>query len=198
MRVQTPRLFRIAAISGVIGATLPLILVFASTAIEKSFSWSRDALSDIGVTPTAWLFNSVLIIGGLLNSLFAIGLRKFLDKANWSKIGASLLIISSVSLSLVGVFTANYGTIHALVALGYLLLAPIAIICIGRGERSTPFGKLSLLAGVVALLAIFTPPILAEVANLQIGFSVAEFAEAVVLSIWTFSVSVKILYKRCT
>jgi hypothetical membrane protein len=196
MNMQTPRLFRIAAISGIIGATLPLILIFVSTVIEKSFSWNKDPLSDIGVSQTAWLFNSVLILGGLLNLLFAVGLRKCLDQAKWSKIGTSLLMVSSVSLSLIGVFTENYGEVHALVAVGYLLLTPVAIICIGRGEKSRQFGKLSVLTGAFALLAIFVPPILAEVANLQIGFSIAEFLESVVLSTWTFWVSVKILNKR--
>ena len=107
-------------------------MIFASTMLEKLFSWNKNALSDIGVSQTAWLFNSALIVGGLLNLLFAFGLRNYLGKTRWLKIGVSLLIVSSISLALVGVFTENYSIIHALVALGYLLLAPIGIICIGR------------------------------------------------------------------
>ena len=180
------KVIRLAGVSGIISSTLPLIMILASTDLEKSFSWTKNALSDIGVSQTAWLFNNALIIGGLLNFLFAIGLRNYLGKTRWLKIGVSLLIISSISLSLVGVFTENYNIIHALVALGYLLLAPLGLVCIGWGEKSKQFGKVSLMLGITALFVILGLPIITYVANLQIGFAVPEFLESLVLSMWTF------------
>ena len=192
MSTKVQKLIRIAGISGIIASTLPLIMIFASTMLEKSFSWNKNALSDIGVSQTAWLFNIALIIGGLLNLLFAFGLRNYLGKIRWLKIGVSLLIVSSISLLLVGVFTENYSIIHALVALGYLLLAPVAIICIGQEVKSKKFGKVSLTLGIIALLTIFGLPVITFVVNLQIGFAVPEFAESLLLSIWTFWVSINL------
>jgi hypothetical membrane protein len=107
-----------------------------------------------------------------------------------------LLIVSSISLALVGVFTENYSIIHALVALGYLLLAPVAIICIGQEVKSKKFGKASLTLGIIALLAIFGLPVITFVVNLQIGFAVPEFAESLLLSIWTFWVSINLLQRN--
>jgi len=196
MSTKVQKLIRIAGISGIIASTLPLIMIFASTMLEKSFSWNKNALSDIGVSQTAWLFNIALIIGGLLNLLFAFGLRNYLGKTRWLKIGVSLLIVSSISLALVGVFTENYSIIHALVALGYLLLAPVAIICIGQEVKSKKFGKVSLSLGIIALLVIFGLPVITFVVNLQIGFAVPEFAESLVLSIWTFWVSINLLRRN--
>jgi hypothetical membrane protein len=196
MSTKVQKLIRIAGISGIIASTLPLIMIFASTMLEKSFSWNKNALSDIGVSQTAWLFNIALIIGGLLNLLFAFGLRNYLGKIRWLKIGVSLLIVSSISLALVGVFTENYSIIHALVALGYLLLAPVAIICIGQEVKSKKFGKASLTLGIIALLAIFGLPVITFVVNLQIGFAVPEFAESLLLSIWTFWVSINLLQRN--
>jgi len=196
MSGKVQKLIRIAGISGIIASTLPLIMIFASTMLEKSFSWNKNALSDIGVSQTAWLFNIALIIGGLLNLLFAFGLRNYLGKTRWLKIGVLLLIVSSISLALVGVFTENYSMIHALVALGYLLLAPVAIICIGQEVKSKKFGKVSLSLGIIALLAIFGLPVITFVVNLQIGFAVPEFAESLVLSIWTFWVSLNLLRRN--
>lgn len=196
MSSKVQKLIRIAGISGIIASTLPLIMIFASTMLEKSFSWNKNALSDIGVSQTAWLFNIALIIGGLLNLLFAFGLRNYLGKIRWLKIGVSLLIVSSISLALVGVFTENYSIIHALVALGYLLLAPVAIICIGQEVKSQKFGKVSLTLGIIALLAIFGLPVITFVVNLQIGFAVPEFAESLLLSIWTFWVSINLLQRN--
>jgi hypothetical membrane protein len=196
MSTKVQKLIRIAGISGIIASTLPLIMIFASTMLEKSFSWNKNALSDIGVSQTAWLFNIALIIGGLLNLLFAFGLRNYLGKIRWLKIGVSLLIVSSISLALVGVFTENYSIIHASVALGYLLLAPVAIICIGQEVKSKKFGKASLTLGIIALLAIFGLPVITFVVNLQIGFAVPEFAESFLLSIWTFWVSINLLQRN--
>jgi hypothetical membrane protein len=184
---------RLAGISGIIGSTLPLIMILASTILDKSFNWSKNALSNIGVSQLAWLFNSALVVGGLLNLMFAFGLRNYLSKAIWLKIGFSLIIVSSISLSLVGVFTENYSIVHALVALGYLLLTPLGLICIGGGEEPQQIGKVSLLLGTTALLAILGLPIITFVVNLQIGFAVPEFFESLVLSIWTFWVSLKLI-----
>ena len=196
MSTKVQKLIRISGISGIITSTLPLIMIFASTMLEKSFSWNKNALSDIGVSQTARLFNSGLIIGGLLNLLFAFGLRNYLGKKRLVKVGVSLLIVSSISLALVGVFTENCNIIHALVALGYLLLAPVGIIFIGQGEKNKQFGKVSLSLGITALLAIFGLPVITFVVNLQIGFAVPEFAESLLLSIWTFWVSINLLQRN--
>jgi len=189
-------LIRLAGISGIISSTLPLIMIFASTILDKSFSWNKDALSDIGVSQLAWLFNSALVVGGLLNLMFAFGLRNYLNKVRGLKIGVSLIIVSSISLSLVGVFTENYSIIHALVALGYLLLTPLGLICIGWGKKIHQIGKVSRVLGITALLAILGLPIITFVVNLQIGFAVPEFLESSVLSIWTFWVSLKLIRKK--
>ena len=195
---RTLKLTRIAGISGIIGSILPLVMILASTVLEKSFSWNKNALSDIGVSQTAWLFNSALIAGGLFNLLFAIGLRNYLGKVRWLKIGVSSIIVSSISLALVGVFTENYGILHALVALGYLLLTPLGLTCIGQGEKSSQFGKVSLSLGIIAFLAFVGLPVITFIANLQIGFAVPEFAESIVLSIWTFWISLKLIEHKVT
>ncbi|MFH1328599.1 MAG: DUF998 domain-containing protein, partial [Candidatus Bathyarchaeota archaeon] len=180
-------------ISGVISSTVPLAMILVSTVLEGSFSWNKNALSDIGVSSQAWLFNSALVVGGLLNLLFVFGLRNYLGKTRCLKIGVLLLLVSNISLSLVGVFTENYDIVHGLVALGYLLLTPCGLICIGLGEKRRELGKVSLVLGITALLAIFGLPMIVFVANLQIGFAVPEFAESLVLSIWTFWVSLKLI-----
>ena len=73
---------------------MPLMMILASTVLEESFSWNKNALSDIGVSPQALLFNSALVVGGLLNLLFIFGLRNYLGKTRWLKIGILLLIVA--------------------------------------------------------------------------------------------------------
>jgi hypothetical membrane protein len=190
---RSPKLIRLSGLSGIISSTLPLIMIFVSTDLEKSFSWTKNALSDIGVSQLSWLFNSALIVGGLLNLLFAFGLRNYLSQTRWLKIGVSLIIVSSISLVLVGVFTENYSYIHPLVALGYLLLTPLGLICIDWGEKSHQIGKVSIGLGITALFFILGLPIITYVANLEVGFAVPEFMESLALSVWTFWVSLKLI-----
>ena len=131
----------------------------------------------------------------LLNLLFAFGLRNCLGKAKWLKIGVSLIIVSGISLALVGVFTENYSTLHGLVALGYLLLAPLGLVFIGLGEKGQGIGKASLVLGILALLSLIILPVVVFGLHLQVGFAVPEFLEGLLLSIWAFFVSIKLL--RC-
>lgn len=189
-------LIRFARISGIIGSILPLILIFTATILEKTFSWNRNALSDIGVSQTAWLFNSTLIVSGLLNLLFSLGLRSYLGKNRRLKIGTSLVITGNVCLALVGVLTEDYIIPHSIVALGFLLLTPIGIIYIGSTEKGNQFGKVSLILGIIALLALVVLPLIAYILNLQIGIAVPEFSESLMLSIWTFLVSLRLLRPR--
>ena len=196
MNQQNSRIgIRIAGILGILASTLPLIMIFASTVLENSFSWNKNALSDIGVSQLSWLFNSALIVGGLLNLLFAFGLRSYLGKARWLKLGVWLFIASSISLALVGVFTENFSIIHGVVSLGYLLLAPLGLIFIGLEEKSQRIGKVSFVLGVLALSSLIILPVVVFGLNLEIGFAVPEFLVALLLSIWAFYVSTKLL--RC-
>jgi hypothetical membrane protein len=194
MNQQSNRMsIRIAGISGILASTMPLMMIFVSTLLEKSFSWNRNALSDIGVSQNAWLFNSALIAGGFLNLIFAFGLRSYLGNTRRLKMGVWLFIASSIFLALVGVFTENYSIIHGLVALGYLLLAPSGLVFIGLGKKGREIGKVSLVLGILALLSLIILPVIIFGLNLQVGFAVPEFSESLVLSIWTFWVSLKIL-----
>jgi hypothetical membrane protein len=193
---RTQQLNRVAGAIGIVASTLPLAMILASTFLEKSFSWNKNALSHIGVSQLAWLFNSALVIGGFLNLLFAVGLRRYLNKTRRVKDGASLLIVSSISLTLVGVFTENYALVHALVALGYLLLAPLGVVLIGLGEKRRTIGKLSLVLGVIALLSLLILPGIVFGLNLQVGFAIPELLESLVLSAWTICYSLELLRVR--
>jgi hypothetical membrane protein len=59
MSPQSKKLIRLAGISGIIDSTLPLIMILASTVLEKSFSWNKNALSDIGLSQKARAMNAL-------------------------------------------------------------------------------------------------------------------------------------------
>jgi len=60
-------------------------------------------------------------------------------------------------------------------------------------KKSDITGKVSLILGSLALLTIFGVSIITFVADLQIGFAVPEYLEALMLCTWTFWLSRKLV-----
>ena len=86
-------------ISGICGIITPLIAyTFILLAINyyPPFSWTDNALSDLGVVKgiTSVLFNSGLIIAGILTLVFATGLFRFLNERATGKIGGLLFVVN--------------------------------------------------------------------------------------------------------
>jgi hypothetical membrane protein len=94
------------------------------------------------------------------------------------------------------VLTEDYIIPHTIVALGFLLLTPVGVIYAGSTEKGNQFGKVSLLLGIIALLALIVLPLNAYIINLQIGIAVPEFSESLMLSTWTFLFSLKLIRPR--
>ena len=160
------------------------------------FSWSSNALSDLGVSQVADIFNYSLILTGILVFIFAIGFVKAYAKGALFYLGGILLILGCGSLSLIGVFTEDYGVLHLVVSVGYFILVPIGMILVGIAFRKMNIkarGHASILAGVVALIVILGGMIFEWHLWLGLGFAVPEFVEAVVIAAWIVWMGVNLL-----
>ncbi len=154
-------------------------------------------MSELGTSEQAWLFNSAVFIGGTLAFLFDLGLYRCLGRTRMTKIGIGSVMVSNISLTLVGIFTMNYIVWHAIVAVSFFLFGPLGLLLIGYDTKSGKTRKLSLGCGVAALFAILILPIVAFVLNFKIGFAVPEFAESLVISVWTVYMSIRLLKCFC-
>ncbi len=194
MQNLTSLLFmRLAGISGVLGSVLPLVMVLSATFLSTWFSWDENALSELGVGEQALLFNSAMLIGGALNFLFAMGLYKYLGREKLIRAGVVSIMISSVSLALVGVFNVDYHFSHGIAAFGYFILAPVGFLLIGFGEKEDNIRKLSFTCGGAALLAIIVLPLIVLALPFKVGFAVPELVEGLIVSAWTIYMSSKFL-----
>ena len=103
-------------------ASVILSYVFIAVAISLSpwFSWYNNALSDLGnsslqkniASGADLVFNTGLIVGGVLASVFTILLsREF--KFSWKYLIWNVpLLIGSMDLALIGIFNESFGVIH--------------------------------------------------------------------------------------
>ena len=192
-RTTNLKMLRLAGICGILGSTLPLVMVLSATFLSSWFSWNTNALSEMGVGEQAALFNGAVLIGGALNFLFALGLRHNLDGGKLTQAGVVSIMVSSISLALVGIFTIDYLSLHGIVAFGYFMLTPAGFLLIGLGTKEETIKKLSFSCGIAALFAILVLPVLILALSLGIGFAVPELVEGLVISVWTLLMSARLL-----
>lgn len=187
------RLIRLGGLCGIIGSAFTIIMVFAATILSPWFQWDTNALSELGVGEVSLLFNSAVIIGGILFFFFALGIREHLSGGRSARAGTILVMFSAISLALVGVFTLEYPTLHGIVSLCYFVLAPVGFILIGFGTKENRLKKLSIGTGMVALVMILILPLILLTFPFKIGFAVPEMAEALIMSAWLLFMGVRLL-----
>ena len=135
------------------------------------------------------------MIGGVLNFLFAIGLHGYLSKERLTRAGVASIMLSSVFLALVGIFTLDYLVMHAVVALGYFMLAPAGFVLVGFGTEKDGIRTLSIACGIAALLTLLVLPIAISALSIKVGFAIPELVEILIISAWTIFVSAKLIEK---
>jgi hypothetical membrane protein len=185
------QLLRLAGISGILGSVLPLAMVLSATFLSSWFSWNANALSELGVGEQAALFNSAMLLGGGLNFLFALGLYKYLPTEKLIRGGVFSIMVSSICLALIGIFTIDNLVMHGIVAFGYFVLAPAGFILIGFGTKEDAIKKLSFACGIAALLAILLLPVILLALPFKVGFAVPELIEGLIVSAWTIYMSAR-------
>jgi len=108
-----------AFFASVLGLLIPYVCIFTSIALSPWFSWSKNALSDLGhsvKSDVAPIFNLGLVIGGILIYQYSISLT------NYSKMLTHyFLALSAFLLVLIGVFDEIYGLIHFIVSSAFFI-----------------------------------------------------------------------------
>lgn len=166
---------RVAGLCGVAGPLVVLSLIAIAISRSPWFSWTANALSDLGAREqSAALFNSGLILGGVLVGAFAVGLRESLGGKALGNVGAFIFLLTAAALCAVGVFPETAGDIHLYASLAFFVLLVISLWLMGAalvqlGERrvGTPVAVAGAVAALVWALpwpAVAIPEIIASLA----------------------------------
>ena len=181
-------LLKIAGLCGVIAPIISLTFIASAIAYSPWFNWFKNALSDLGVGEAAQIFNSGLIIGGVLTTIFAVGLMQILRKQVLGFLGTSTLIMASLSLCAIGLFPESAGRIHFYVSISFFALLAFSFILIGAAlvqESSQRYlGLFMILTVVVAAIAAWAIP--------HEGAAVPEIIGALVASVWSIVFGIKL------
>jgi hypothetical membrane protein len=115
---------------GVLTPIIAFACIIEATVLAPSFSWTNNALSDLGVMPgtTSILFNTGLIISGVLAAIFATGLYIAFKNSVLGQVGAITFLVCALALMSIGVFTENVKPIHLYVSVAFFALSPISML----------------------------------------------------------------------
>jgi len=180
--VVKKKMMMVAWVCGILASIVVFSSVLAAISQSPWFSWTANALSDLGVSGAASIFNSGLIVGGILMMVFAAGLL-VVRKGALERAGAALLFIGAIALSGIGVFTEAAGDIHYYVAVAFFGISSLSLILIGSGSivaGSKKFGLLTVLAGVLAGLPW-------AFSWAWIGLAIPETLSALVIFVWVIA-----------
>lgn len=111
MSVRARAVSALPVVAGIAGLLLPIVTLLGiglALQVAPWFSWTVNALSDLGMVPaSAILFNGAMIAGGVLLFIFSYGIRSRVSRP------AGLLIrFASVMLVGVGIVSESFFVVH--------------------------------------------------------------------------------------
>ena len=186
---------RFGAATGIFAPILAFACILIAIASYPSFSWTRNALSDLGIVTgiTGLLFNFGLVASGLLALNFAVfGLYSYLGK-NWvGKIGAAVFAAATVALIAIGVFNEHYSGTHYALSVSFFALMPISMFIITCAFLLAHQGRMAIFTvstGVAAAL----PWLLLFAFKYVPNVAIPEFISGLIISAWTIILGYKML-----
>jgi hypothetical membrane protein len=148
------KLFRKAAGTlGLVGAAQFIVGMVVAEALYSGYSVADNYISDLGVGPSALIFNSSIFLFGLLVAIAAYLVWRGVGAGVGAKIVAALLFIAGIGIMGVGVFTENAGAIHAVVSLIAFLFGGLSAIAAYKLEKA-PLNYVSVIMGLIGIIAM--------------------------------------------
>lgn len=146
---------QLAGIAGMITPIIVFAMIFGAISSWSNFDWVNNALSDLGVQwgLTANLFNSGLVLGGLLFMIFANGLHLCYGKRIPGKIGSGLFFLACVALIGIGIFNETFSPTHYIVSLMLFICLPLSLLAFAVAlwqSKQRKIGVLTLALGIAA------------------------------------------------
>ncbi len=174
---------RFARYAGILAPPITFLFIAVAILTHPWFSFTENALSDLGAlhTENNWIFNTGLILGGILATVFSVYLQGK-GKNMAENTGYAIFLASSVFMILIGVFPEDTAP-HFTVSVLFYLLGSVAISISGIGfvrSGRKKEGKIS-----VALVLVTLAIALGIEWN---GIAIPETIGALAIAAWVYIV----------
>jgi hypothetical membrane protein len=177
-----------------------LTFILISLAISQAswFSWTGNALSDLGVhEESAVLFNSGLIIGGILTIIFAFGVMCFYQNQTVGRDGAFFLLLAGIFLAFIGIFPETApNNIHYIVSVAFFAAFPMSFLFQSASLLSTPtHRKLGAFTLIMAIIAFISWAIWFPLKPYR-GVAIPELVSALAAATWSIVMGSTLLREK--
>jgi hypothetical membrane protein len=168
---------KVAGILFFIAATQFILGLVVAEALYPGYSISKNYISDLGVGPSAMIFNASVF---LLGALMIMG-AYFLQRAFNVKILTVLLTVAALGSMGVCIFTENSEPMHSIAALLVFLFGGLSAIYSYKLMK-LPFSLINVLLGLMSLFALVL-----YVVNQYLGLGAGGMERIIVypILIWT-------------
>jgi len=188
--LSSEKKLRVAGICGVIVPVVAFSCIFIAISLSPWFSWTANALSDLGVGGAAWVFNSGLMASGILTMIFAVGLWATFRKRALGRVGAVVLFLDALALFGIGVFSEAAGVTHFYFSVAFFVLFPVSLFLLGSSAIMSGFRKFG---SFTILIGVFTA---IPWAFSWDGVAIPEAISALFASIWVIWEGVRLYSGR--
>jgi len=186
--------FKISGTCGILTPIFAFTCTLLALFLYPQFSWTDMALSDLGVVAgaTSMLFNTGLIISGLLTLAFGSGLFKFMQEKALGEIGVFVFLLDALALISIGVFPENAKPMHYYASVAFFALFPISMVLITGGFLLMAKVKVGLFT---LLAAIFTTAVWVVQFSIRpfYGVAIPETLSALAASTWSMILGFRML-----
>lgn len=141
---------KLAGLAYIIGIIQFLLILIIAESYYPGYSISDDYISDLGIGPTALLFNSSIALLGIIGCYVSY----VLFNSSKGKAFSIFLLLSSLGALGVGFFPENLGLIHIIFAFMAFGFGSLTLLAFYQIEKSL-LGFLSIVLGLFSLSAIF-------------------------------------------
>lgn len=160
-----------------------------------TFSWTNNALSDLGVVPglTSWLFTLGLCGGGILAFVFALlGFYSYVGKGVAGKVGAGFFAATTLTLVCIGIFNESFRPTHYLFSVAFFVLAPLAFFILTTSFYLKRQRGLEAFTIIIALIAAI-PWVLQLTIHYVANVAIPETISGVAVGVWVLALSLLML-----
>jgi hypothetical membrane protein len=164
---------KIAGVLFFIAATQFVLGLIVAEALYPGYSISTNYISDLGIGPSAMIFNVSIFLLGLLS---IIGIY-FLYRVYNLKVIIILFTIAALAAMGVGIFTENSESMHTLASIVVFLFSGLSAISSYKVTKY-PFNIIVILLGLTSLLAMIL-----FMGNIYLGLGVGGMERMIVYPI---------------
>jgi hypothetical membrane protein len=162
-----------------IGGVVCFLGIIIAETLYPGYSTSQNYISDLGVGPSALIFNSSVFLLGVLAVLGAY----FVQRAFNFRLFSILAAIAGIGATGVGLFTEDAGMIHGVFSLIVFLFAGLSAITSYKLQKP-PLSYFSIILGTLSLFALV---LFGSGVYLDLGKGGMERVIAYPVSLWTVS-----------